>query len=228
LDPEKAGNKDRKGDMIASGGIYIGGDSFDSAFMWDRGTPHFGKNTLYEATPGKVLTVPISLFANICTWDQMNFFNSLRIKRDMEDYYHYSKKDKKFKNLLTLIDHNLGYSVFQSIEKTKIELSEQEKSQFSYSNMEIEIDEEISIAQYEAIIEKDIRKISIYLDEFMVKNHIKAEDIDSLFLTGGTSLVASVQNLFRTRFPHVPVNSGDNFTSVARGLALSGYLFANE
>lgn len=228
LDPEKAGNKDRKGDMIASGGIYIGGDSFDSAFMWDRGTPHFGKNTLYEATPGKVLTVPISLFANICTWDQMNFFNSLRIKRDMEDYYHYSKKDKKFKNLLTLIDHNLGYSVFQSIEKTKIELSEQEKSQFSYSNMEIEIDEEISIAQYEAIIEKDIRKISNYLDEFMVKNHIKAEDIDSLFLTGGTSLVAAVQNLFRTRFPHVPVNSGDNFTSVARGLALSGYLFANE
>jgi len=225
LDPAKAANQDRKNDMIASGGIYIGGDSFDSAFMWDRGTPHFGKNTLYEATPGKVLTVPISLFANICTWDQMNFFNSLRIKRDMEDYYHYSKKDKKFKNLLTLIDNNLGYSVFQSIEKTKIELSEQEDSQFCYSNMEIEIDEEISLTQYEAIIEKDIRKISIYLDEFMLKNEIKPGDIDSLFLTGGTSLVGAVQNLFSSKFPSVPVNSGDNFTSVARGLALSGYLF---
>jgi len=228
LDPAKAGNKDRKNDMIASGGIYIGGDSFDSAFMWDRGTPYFGKNTLYEATPGKVLTVPISLFANICTWDQMNFFNSLRIKRDMEDYYHYSRKDKKFKNLLTLIDNNLGYSVFQSIEKTKIELSKLKVSQFSYSNMEIEIDEEISIDQYEGIIEKDIKKISTYLDEFMLKNDIKPGDIDSLFLTGGTSLVGAVKNLFNTRFPDVPVNSGDNFTSVARGLALSGYLFENE
>ncbi|CAM4016686.1 hypothetical chaperone protein [Pedobacter westerhofensis] len=227
LDPAKSGEKDRKNDMIASGGIYIGGDSFDSAFMWDRGTPYFGKNTLYEATPGKVLTVPVSLFANICTWDQMNFFNSLRIKRDMEDYYHYSKKDKKFKNLLTLIDHNLGYSVFQAIEKTKIDLSALKSSRFMYSNMEIEIDEDISITQYEAIIQKDISKISAYLDEFMLKNNIGEGDIDSLFLTGGTSLVAAVQNLFSTKFPDVTVNSGDNFTSVAKGLALSGYLFEN-
>lgn len=228
LDPDKSGNKDRRNDMMASGGIYIGGDSFDSAFMWDRGTPYFGKNTLYEATPGKVLTVPISLFANICSWDQMNFFNGLRIKKDMENYYHYSKNDRKFRNLLTLVDHNLGYSVFQSIEKTKIELSDQQASQFAYSNMGIEINEEISLEQYETIIQKDVRKISVYLDDFMIKNNIKPEEIDSLFLTGGTSLVGAIQHLFKTRFPHIPVNSGDNFTSVAKGLAYSGYLFGED
>ena len=228
LDPEKVGSKDRKKDMMASGGIYIGGDSFDSAFMWDKGTPYFGKNTLYEATPGKVLTVPISLFANICSWDKMNFFNGLRIQKDLEDYYYYSKKDRKFKNLLTLVDHNLGYSVFQSIEKTKIDLSDLKVSTFAYTNMGIEINEEISIDQYNTIIHKDIQKISTYLDEFMLKNNIKPEDIDSLFLTGGSSLVGAVQHLFRTRFPHVPLNSGDNFTSVAQGLAYSGYLFENE
>lgn len=225
LDPEQTENKDRKNDMIASGGIYIGGDSFDSAFMWDKGTPYFGKNTLYEATPGKVLTVPMSLFANICTWDKMNFFNGLRIQKDLEDYYHYSKRDRRFKNLLTLIHNNLGYSVFQAIEKTKIELSDRQLSQFVYSNMEIEIDEEISRVQYDSVIERDIKKISVYLDEFMLKNNIQAEDIDSLFLTGGTSMVGAIQHLFKTRFPHIPVNSGDNFNSVARGLAYSGYLF---
>jgi hypothetical chaperone protein len=228
LDPAKVGSKDRKNDMMASGGIYIGGDSFDSDFMWDKGTPYFGKNTLYEATPGKVLTVPISLFANICSWDKMNFFNGLRIQKDLEDYYYYSKKDRKFKNLLTLVDNNLGYSVFQAIEKTKIELSDQDRSTFSYSNMEIEINEEISIDQYNAIIDKDIQKISAYLDEFMLKNNIEASAIDSLFLTGGSSLVGAVQKLFRTRFPHIPMNSGDNFTSVAQGLAYSGYLFEND
>lgn len=225
LDPENVGSKDRRNDMIASGGIYIGGDSFDSAFMWDKGTPYFGKNTLYEATPGKVLTVPMSLFANICTWDKMNFFNGLRIQKDLQDYYHYSKKDRKFKNLITLIDNNLGYSVFRSIEKTKITLSDQPVSPFTYSNMGIEINEEISAEQYAAVIEKDVRKISVYLDEFMLKNNIRAEEIDSLFLTGGSSLVGGIQNLFKTRFPHIPVNSGDNFTSVAKGLAYSGYLF---
>ncbi|QNK63539.1 Hsp70 family protein [Pedobacter sp. PAMC26386] len=225
LDPDNVGNKDRRNDMIASGGIYIGGDSFDSAFMWDKGTPYFGKNTLYEATPGKLLTVPMSLFANICTWDKMNFFNGLRIQKDLQDYYHYSKKDRKFKNLITLIENNLGYSVFRSIEKTKITLSDQQVSQFTYSNMEIEINEEVSKEQYAAVIEKDIKKISVYLDEFILKNNIKADEIDSLFLTGGSSLVGGVQNLFKTKFPHISVNSGDNFTSVAKGLAYSGYLF---
>ncbi|WP_219226269.1 Hsp70 family protein [Pedobacter antarcticus] len=227
LDPEHSGNTDRREDMIASGGIYIGGDSFDSAFMWDKGTPYFGKNTMYEATPGKILNVPKSLFANICTWDKMNFFNGQKIRNEIQDYYYYSKNDPQFKNLLTLIENNLGYSVFRSIEKTKIALSAESTTDFSYHQMDIDIQEDISRAAYDKIIEKDIRKIDVYLQEFMEKNKIKPEDIDSLFLTGGSSLVGGVQELFKTRFPHIPVNSGDNFTSVAKGLAYSGYLFEN-
>jgi len=227
LDPEKVGSKDRKNDMIASGGIYIGGDSLDSAFMWDKGTPYFGKNTTYEATPGKVLNVPKSLFANICTWDKMNFFNGLKIQKEIENYYYYSGNDPKFKNLITLIEHNLGYSLFRSIEKTKIELSNLPVSNFAYSNMGIEINEDISLNQYNSIIEKDVNKIEAYLSKFMETYEIRAEEIDCLFLTGGTSMVMAIQNLFKHKFPHIPLNSGDNFKSVAKGLAYSGYLFEN-
>jgi len=227
LDPNKVGSKDRKNDMIASGGIYIGGDSLDSAFMWDKGTPYFGKNTTYEATPGKVLNVPKSLFANICTWDKMNFFNGLKIQKEIEEYYYYSKNDPKFKNLITLIENNLGYSLFQSIEKTKIALSTMRKTNFSYSNMEIEIDESISLEQYNAIIDRDVKKIENYLNQFLETYQIKPEEIDCLFLTGGTSLVSAIQQLFKSKFPQIPLNSGDNFKSVAKGLAYSGYLFEN-
>lgn len=228
LDPEKVGSIDRKNNLIATGGIYIGGDSFDSAFMWERGTPYFGKETPYEASPGKILNVPNSLFANICSWDKMNFFNGSKIRKDIDDYYYFSKNNRKFKNLITLIDHNLGYSVFQSIEKTKIDLSSLQSSTFRYSNRDIKIDEVVTLAQYNAIIERDINKIRVYLNEFMTKNQINTEDINRLFLTGGTSMVASVQNLFKTTFPHLNINSGDNFKSVAQGLAYSGYLFEDE
>ena len=227
LDPEKVGSKDRKNDMIASGGIYIGGDSLDSAFMWDKGTPYFGKSTTYEATPGKVLNVPKSLFANICTWDKMNFFNGLKIQKEIEEYYYYSGNDPKFKNLITLIENNLGYSLFRSIEKTKIELSELQFSNFEYANMGIEIDENISLDQYNGIIEKDVNKIEAYLNQFLETHQITPSDIDCLFLTGGTSMVAAIQQLFKQKFPHIPLNSGDNFKSVAKGLAYSGYLFEN-
>ncbi|WP_207534794.1 Hsp70 family protein [Desertivirga arenae] len=225
LDPEQAYSNDRSKDMIASGGIYIGGDSFDSSFMWNKGTPYFGRDTMYEATPGKVLKVPISLFDNICTWDKMNFFNSLRIKRSMEEYYHYSNNDPKFKNLLTLIDNNLGYSVFQSIEQTKISLSNNDTSLFRYSTMGIEIDEMISLNDYDEVIKKDIQKISVYLDKFLKEKNIDPGSIDSLFLTGGSSMVKAIRNLFAAKFPDSRINSGDNFISVANGLAYSGYLF---
>jgi hypothetical chaperone protein len=225
LDPSKVGSKDRKNDLLATGGIYIGGDSFDSAFMWEKGTPYFGKNTQYEATPGKVLTVPKSLFANICTWDKMNFFSGLRIKKDIENYYYFSGNDPQFKNLITLIDNNLGYSVFQSIERTKIALTSNEVARFNYSNMGIEIDEQVPLDAYELIIEKDVNRIDAYLNNFIASNNIDINQLDSLFLTGGTSMVAAIQKLFKRKFPQVKVNSGDNFTSVAQGLAYSGYLF---
>ncbi|GGI24557.1 Hsp70 family protein [Pedobacter mendelii] len=228
LDPKKVGNQNRKNDMIASGGIYIGGDSLDSAFMWEKGTPYFGKNTKYEATRGQILSVPKSLFANICSWDKMNFFNGQKIQKDIEDYYYFSGNDRKFKNLITLIDNNLGYSVFQSIEKTKIELSDKSSSEFIYSNMGIDINESISLTEYNSVIEKDVERINDYLDKFLITYNINPLDIDCLFLTGGTSMVAAIQNLFKNKFPHTPLNSGDNFKSVAKGLAYSGYLFGTE
>ena len=225
LDPAKVGSLNRKNDMMATGGIYVGGDSFDSAFMWDKGTPYFGKHTTYEATPGKILTVPKSLFVNICSWEQMNFFNGQRIKKDIEEYYYFSGNDAKFKNLITLIENNLGYSVFQAIEKTKINLSKATHSKFTYRKMDIQIEEDIALADYEQIIKKDVDRIATYLNQFMLENNIEAKDINSLFLTGGTSMVASIQKLFKTKFPHIKLNSGDNFKSVAKGLAYSGYLF---
>lgn len=225
LDPRNAGRRDRKDDFLATGGIYIGGDSFDSAFMWERGTPHFGKNTQYQAAPGKYLTVPKSLFSNICTWDKMNFFNSIRIKKEIEDYYYFSDHDPKFKNLITLIDENLGYSVFHAIEQTKIGLSSLDSSLFTYSKSGIEIDEMITVEEYESIINRDILKISDYLDVFLASSKIDTKEIDCLFLTGGTSMVPAIRDLFKTRFPDIPLNSGDNFVSVAKGLAYSGYLF---
>jgi len=225
LDPTRTFEKDRRSDIQATGGIYIGGDSFDSAFMWDKGTPNFGRGVTYESMPGKRVDVPPSFFSNICSWEKMNFFNGLKVQNDLRQYYSYTNQNEKIKNLITLTENNLGYSVFQSIEKTKVELSQKPSSVFEYSKLGIDINEEIELADYNKIIDRDITKIKKYLDLFLEKNKIDANNIDTLFLTGGTSLVSAVQDLFKTKFPHITIKSDDNFISVAKGLAYSGYLF---
>ena len=74
-------------------------------------------------------------------------------------------------------------------------------------------------------VEVSFPQIEKYLNQFLAINNIQISDIDSLFLTGGTSMVRSIKEIFQSKFPETPIHSGDNFISVANGLALSEYLF---
>jgi hypothetical chaperone protein len=44
--------------------------------------------------------------------------------------------------------------------------------------------------------------------------------VDKVFLTGGSSFVPAVRRIFEERFGAARIQSGNEFTSVARGLAL--------
>jgi len=51
---------------------------------------------------------------------------------------------------------------------------------------------------------------------------VKASAVEAVFLTGGTSFVPAVRRLFASRFGEDRIRAGNEFTSVARGLALMG------
>lgn len=228
LDPSRIGLKNRREDIIAVGGIYIGGDNFDASFMWEKGTPHFGRGVKYESMPGKWVDLPPSFFQNICSWKEINFFNGTKVRNSLQQYYLYTKKNPLLNNMITLIDRNLSYSLFQAIEATKIELSSHTASVFQYEREGIEIREQIELETYHSIIEDDTQSIMNYLDRFLEANKIDRSSIDTVFITGGTSMVGSVQTAFKEKFPSIPIQTGDNFMSVSKGLALSGYLFENH
>ncbi len=226
LSPDFVQKPNRKEDMIAQGGIYIGGDNFDASIMWEKGTPHFGKGLEYQSSPGKWLPLPSSFFFNICSWEKMNFFDSQKIKNEVRAYYNLSGKKPQLKNLMSLIDCNLGYKMTQSIEKTKVELSTSPQSTFTFHEAEIDFEDIISLQTFEQkIIQKDLRKIDNYLSLFLEKQGIGDNEIDAVFMTGGSSMVQPLRNLFLQRFGQEKIKSGDNFNSVAIGLAYSYPLF---
>jgi len=59
------------------------------------------------------------------------------------------------------------------------------------------------------------------LQEFLDKNQIKNNEVDVVFMTGGTSMVRPIYNIFIQHFGSEKIKSGDNFNSVAMGLAYS-------
>jgi len=49
---------------------------------------------------------------------------------------------------------------------------------------------------------------------------VDARDVDMVFLTGGSSFVPAVRRIFDLRFGPERIRTGNEFTSVAMGLAL--------
>jgi hypothetical chaperone protein len=79
----------------------------------------------------------------------------------------------------------------------------------------------VTRADFEAWIANDLRAIESSVDSLLASSGIDPSQVDRVFLTGGSSFVPAVRRIFSRRFGEDRVRSGNEFTSVARGLALS-------
>lgn len=227
LDKKRIEVKDRKEDILKTGGLHIGGDDLDAAIMWNRLVPYFGYGVLYDSY-GKMLPLPVHIFRTLCEWDQMGFLKEGKIRKSLDTYYTYTKKDPSIRRLMTLIDHNLGYSLYREIEKTKVALSKEEGVFLKFNKMDIDIEEKIQESTFEEMTSEEIQSIGVFLDKFLESAGVSEAHIDKVFLTGGTSLARPVQQLFSARFAENKLSHGDNFNSVALGLALSYFYLQQE
>ena len=60
------------------------------------------------------------------------------------------------------------------------------------------------------------------VDRALAESDVAVEEVDHVFLTGGTSFVPAVRRLFDDRFGAGKVTAGGEFVSVSEGLALIG------
>jgi hypothetical chaperone protein len=73
---------------------------------------------------------------------------------------------------------------------------------------------------FEEWISEKLGQIARCVDSLLDSSGILPEDVDMVFLTGGSSFVPAVRKIFETRFGEKRIRGGNEFTSVARGLAL--------
>ena len=65
--------------------------------------------------------------------------------------------------------------------------------------------------------------VAATIDKVLGEARITAREVEKVFLTGGTSFVPAVRRLFAERFGNERLMSGDQFESIAYGLALIGH-----
>ena len=207
--------------ILATEGIPLAGDAFDARIVRNVVSPLLGEGSSYRSM-GKMLPVPGSLYRKLERWHHLSFLRSPDTMRMLKSILVEAEEREKLETLIDLIENDLGYHLHRAVQKTKFELSRLPISQFEFRHPALSIEKTVERADFEEWIAPELDQIAEGVEAVMQLARVTAEQIDRVFLTGGTSLVPAVQRIFRNRFGASKLSAGDEFTSVAKGLALCG------
>jgi hypothetical chaperone protein len=202
-------------------GIGIAGDTFDYRIIDNVVSPLLGKGDVYTVM-GKELPVPPDYFTGFARWHRLSLMRAPRTLRAIEEVAAASTRPERLRMLIRLIEDELGYQLYQTVSAVKAELSQRETAVLRFAHGDPAIERAIERHEFETWIAEDLRRMAATVDQALAKAGIRADEIDRVFLTGGTSFVPAVRALFESRFGAEKVSGGGEFVSVAEGLALIG------
>lgn len=222
------GRSDRRSDVLSLGGVYVAGDKFDSQIMWDKVAQHFGRYAHYK-TMGKDewVNVPRSIVHTLCQWHRIPLLRTRKTREHIRVIKSTTDDVRAIEHLENIIDDNFGFFLFQAIERAKCDLSDQQQALISFKERDLAIEEGISKAEFEKINKDNFRQITECIDDVVARSGLLPAQIDTVFLTGGTSRIPLIQNIFADRFGRDKLENRDAFTSVVHGLGSSVPLFVN-
>ena len=221
LSPNHAIGADGPGQVMGSDGVGIAGDAFDSKLVRRLVAPMFGLGSKYKSQFGKTLTVPNLLYEHLERWHYLSFLKTRKNLDLLRQIQHQALEPEKIAALIELVDNDLGYRLYRAVEQTKCELSASATGEFRFDEAAGALVDRIRREDFENWIDWELRQISDCVDRLLRQCNVGAGDIDAVFMTGGSSFVPAIRRQFEIKFgSDVAIRAGQEFTSVAEGLAL--------
>lgn len=212
-------------DLLGNAGVGVAGDSFDAKLIRHLLSPALGAGTDMRSMK-RLLPVPSWIYGKLEHWHHLSFLRA----RDVMDLLTRIRTDavepQKIAALIHLIKEDLGYQLHQSVQAVKYELSNKAAATFRYSDGAVDLTAAVKRSSFESWISDELKQIESCLDSLLKASGVHARNVDAVFLTGGTSFVPAVRRIFATRFGEQRIRTGNQFTSVAWGLALKGVAVA--
>ena len=217
---------DRRSDVLSLGGVYVAGDKFDSQIMWDKVAHHFGRHARYT-TMGKDdwVSIPKSIIYTLCQWHRIPLLRARKTRELIRVIKGTTDDRRAIDHLENIISDNYGFFLFQAIEKAKCELSDRELTHIRFTERDLCINEGLGKSEFEMLNAENFKQIESCIDEVITHSGLLPAQIDTVFLTGGTSRIPHIRELFAERFGREKLENRDAFTSVVHGLGSSVPLF---
>lgn len=221
LGPRHRARPDRQADILAVGGLSLGGNTFNQDVMEKRLARYFGERATWASQRGDVLPMPSFIYGQLRRWYTISLLNDRAVMRFLEQVRHLVQEPHQIEALICLITKNYGWDLFQEIERAKCALSTARHTRLQFFQEAIAIAELLTRSAYELMIASHLADIERLIAHVLGDGGVSPEAIDVVLRTGGTSLTPSVQALLARHFEPGVVRQTDVFTSVVSGLALA-------
>jgi hypothetical chaperone protein len=205
--------------IVGNSGVGIAGDTFDAKIIRNLVSPALGAGSQLRSL-GKILTVPNWVYIRLEHWHHLSLLRAKDVLDMLKGVHAQSLEPDKIGALIHFIKEGLGFHLHRAVQKVKCDLSNNPVPTFRFSDGLVDLAAEVQRASFEAWISEDLARISKCVDSLLSSAGVLPKDVDMVFLTGGSSFVPALRRIFEMRFGEKRIRGGNEFTSVARGLAL--------
>jgi hypothetical chaperone protein len=216
LGPERTSRTDRRDDILATGGVHIGGTDFDKYLSLAAVMPLLGHGSALLSGAA----VPSSYYFNLATWHTINQAYTRKSIVQLADLVRDAAEPDKLKRLQRLIDERAGHWLAMRVEEAKIALSDTPEVDLDLDRLDppalLRVGRDLFTASIDGMIDSVGATVQRLLDEA----GIAPERVDTVFFTGGSSGVASLRERIAAIVPDARRVEGDLFGSIGAGLAI--------
>jgi len=216
LSPERAKKADRRDDILATGGVHIGGTDFDKYLSLTSIMPLLGLGSRLNNDT----EVPSSYYFNLATWHTINLAYSQKTWLQIKDIYRDARDKAKLDSLLHLIENRSGHWLALKAEEGKIALSSQTETELLLDRLAPSTTLTLRRDEFDESIAKMVGAVENTVANLLNDAGIAAEDVDTVVFTGGSSGVQLLREKISALLPDARRVEGDLFGSIGAGLAL--------
>jgi hypothetical chaperone protein len=216
LGPGRAGKAERRDDILATGGVHIGGTDFDKYLSLASVMPLLG----YRSALRSGAEIPSSYYFNLATWHTINQAYTRKSIAQLDDLVRDAREPAKLARLQDLIDERAGHWLAMQVEGAKIGLSSQPQVALELDRLAPPETLMVERASFEAAIGQLLDAIDATVLRLLDDAGIGAGEVDTVFFTGGSSGVGLLRERIGALLPGARKVEGDLFGSIGAGLAL--------
>ncbi|RRV09518.1 Hsp70 family protein [Pseudomonas sp. v388] len=216
LSPERRTRDDRHDDILATGGVHIGGTDFDKQLSLQGVMPLFG----YGSRMKSGAYMPTSHHMNLATWHTINAVYSQKSQLALGSMRYDIEDTGGIDRLFKLIEQRAGHWLAMEVEETKIQLTHEPSRHVAMDRIESGLSVDLSRAMFEASIDAQLERVRNSVTQLLNDAGVGLEQVNTVFFTGGSSGIPALRNSVSAMLPNARHVEGNIFGSIGSGLAI--------